>query len=246
MPRGGGDSSQTARATLGLRDLIFEGDLRPGTRVPEVEIGTRLGVSRTPVRLALSTLVHEGLVEALPGGGFVVCSFSREDVFDAIELRGVLEGTAARLAAERLEDPGDLATLAEVRDDLDEALERLPERDGLARFVDRNEAFHAELVRLSRSRSLSRALARNSALPFASPGALLASHATLPRSREILVVAQHHHRTLVEAIGRRQGSRAEEIGREHARLACLNLELLIDDRDALRELPGHSLLESVA
>ena len=63
----------------------------------------QLGVSRTPLRTALMTLEHEGLLETLPGGGFVVREFTRTDINDSIELRGVLEGTAARLAAERLE-----------------------------------------------------------------------------------------------------------------------------------------------
>ena len=60
----------------------------------------RLGVC-TPVRLALATLEHEGLVEVRDGGGYSVREFTRRDIDDAIELRGVLEGTAARLAAER-------------------------------------------------------------------------------------------------------------------------------------------------
>jgi GntR family transcriptional regulator of vanillate catabolism len=50
---------------------------------------------------ALARLEQEGLVDAIPSGGYAVRSFTREDVIDAIELRGVLEGTALRLAAER-------------------------------------------------------------------------------------------------------------------------------------------------
>src|SRR4029077_20904235 len=100
MPRGNGDRSQTVKATLGLRELVFDGVFSPGERVPEVDLAVRLGVSRTPLRLALSTLAPEGLLEPLAGGGFVVRSFTRSDIADAIELRGVLEGTGARVAAE--------------------------------------------------------------------------------------------------------------------------------------------------
>ena len=87
---------------------------------PRSSSSERLGVSRTPLRLALSTLAHEGLLEPLPGGGFVVRSFTRADVSDAIELRGVLEGTAARLAAERLESADELDPLAAAVELLDE------------------------------------------------------------------------------------------------------------------------------
>ncbi|HEY5294428.1 MAG TPA: GntR family transcriptional regulator, partial [Gaiellaceae bacterium] len=104
MARGSNSESQTTKATLGLRELIFEGAFAKGERVAEVELSDRLQVSRTPLRTALMRLAHEGLLEPLPGGGFVVASFARGDVVDAIELRGVLEGTAARLAAERLGD----------------------------------------------------------------------------------------------------------------------------------------------
>jgi GntR family transcriptional regulator, vanillate catabolism transcriptional regulator len=58
-------------------------------------------VSRTPVRSALMRLEQEGLLEALPNGGYAVRTFSERDVSDAIELRGTLEGLSARLAAER-------------------------------------------------------------------------------------------------------------------------------------------------
>src|SRR5205085_10438091 len=103
MARGNSAGSQTTKATLGLRELVFSGAVGPGERLPEVELAERLGVSRTPLRLALMTLAHEGLLEALSGGGFAVRAFSRADVSDAIELRGVREGTAAAFAAAPLE-----------------------------------------------------------------------------------------------------------------------------------------------
>src|ERR1700733_4663848 len=122
MPRGDGARSQSVKATLGLRELIFDGEFAPGERVPEVDLAARLGLSRTPLRLALAALAHEGVVEPLAGGGFVVPSFTRHDVADAIELRGVLEGPAARLAAERLESPDELDPLSEIARLLDEVV----------------------------------------------------------------------------------------------------------------------------
>src|SRR5579871_1085014 len=107
-------SSQTTKATLGVRELVLGGELAPRERVPEVALAERLGVSRTPLRIALGTLAHEGLLEQLEGGGFVVCSFTLADIAEAIELRAVLEGTAARFAADRLQSPDELAPLREA------------------------------------------------------------------------------------------------------------------------------------
>jgi GntR family transcriptional regulator of vanillate catabolism len=243
MPRGDAAGSQTTKATLGVRELIFGGELAPEQRVPEVGLADRLGVSRTPLRLALGALAHEGLLRPLPGGGFVVCSFTLEDVADAIELRGVLEGTAARFAAERLKSASELTDLIAVTEQLDTVV-----RDGapvLERYVELNDAFHRELVDLAKSTALTRAIANTVALPFASPGALLASQATLTHEDEILVVAQHQHRMLVEAVSAGHGARAEDIAREHARLAKLNLELVLESEHALERLPGAPLLRRV-
>jgi len=237
-------SSQTAKATLGVRELVLEGELEPGERVPEIGLADRLGVSRTPLRIALSTLAHEGLLEQLRSGGFVVRSFTREDIGDAIELRGVLEGTAARLAAERLRSANELAPLVDACDQLDEVMAGLSP-ESLPRYVELNDVFHQTLIELARSDTLARAIANAVVLPFASPGALLPSQAVLPRSREILVVAQHQHRVLTVAIREGHGARAEEVAREHARLAKLNLELVLEDHDALGEVQGAPLLRRV-
>ena len=113
------DDSQTGRTLLNLRGMLLRGDFQPGERLSELPLVARLGVSRTPIRLALDRLAHEGLLEASPTGGFVVRAFTIEDIWDAIETRGVLEGAAARLAAERLEHDSELAQLREYRDEMD-------------------------------------------------------------------------------------------------------------------------------
>jgi len=91
--------SQTLKALLDLRELVLRGELRPGERVSELQMVERLGVSRTPVRTALVRLQDEGLLEAIPSGGFAVKAFTEREVLEAIEIRGTLEGLAARLAA---------------------------------------------------------------------------------------------------------------------------------------------------
>src|SRR5450631_2027780 len=98
------NASQTGRAALVLREMLLEGHFQPGERIREVPLAAELGVSRIPLRLVLERLAHEGLLAELPTRGFVVQRFSTADIYEAIELRGLLEGMAARLAAERLQD----------------------------------------------------------------------------------------------------------------------------------------------
>ena len=210
-------ASQTTKAKLGIRELVLEGELAPGERVPEVALAERLGISRTPLRIALESLSHEGLLQPMRSGGFVVRSFTRGDIEDAIELRGVLEGTAARFAAERLESADELEPLvAAAAGDGRGRRRPLPRDDRQLRRAE--HAYHAGLHALAKSPPLSRAIAQTVVLPFASPGALLSSQAVLPGSREILVVAQHQHRVLIEAI-RGGPQRPGRGGRPRARAA---------------------------
>jgi GntR family transcriptional regulator of vanillate catabolism len=241
VPRG--DSAQTVKATLGLRQLLFDGEFGPGERLVELALVDRLGVSRTPLRLALTSLEHEGLVESLPGGGFAVREFTLAEIDDAIELRGVLEGTAARLAAERLESPAELAELRETTAQLDETIhDDSPE--ALLAYVELNEEFHAQLVTLAKSDPVARAIGRVLAFPFASPAALVPSLVLLPQWRESLVVAQHQHRSLLEAIEAGHGTRAEQVAREHARLSRRNLDLVLERQEILDSVPGALLLRA--
>ena len=74
--------SQTVRAQLALRDMILSGRLRPGERISELQAVDITGVSRTPVRLALVRLEDEGLLQAIPSGGFMVKAFTERDILD--------------------------------------------------------------------------------------------------------------------------------------------------------------------
>jgi len=242
MPRGNSQNSQTAKATLGLRQLLLNGTFEPRERVPELRLVEELGVSRTPLRIALMTLEHEGLLETLPGGGFVAREFTRTDIDDAIELRGVLEGTAARLAAERLDRDEELEPLQAVCHELDDAV-RNPSMDTFMDYLRLNEEFHHAFRALAKSPQLDRALEQVFALPFGPPSALLmVAHATMPASWEILLVAQYQHRGLIDAIGRREGARADALAREHALIARRNLDNALENRQLLDRLPGATLL----
>src|SRR5262249_51046309 len=153
-------------------------ELKPGEHIREIPLAERLGVSRTPARLALERLAHEGLVEARPKGGFVARQFSLQDILDAIEVRGVLEGTAARMACERLESDEELAGLRECIAAADTLLERQQSvMDSIAAYSSVNIRFHARLVELAKSPILARSIEQVLALPFASPSAFTGSQA---------------------------------------------------------------------
>jgi GntR family transcriptional regulator, vanillate catabolism transcriptional regulator len=234
---------QALRAKLRLRELILEGGLVGGERVAELPLAGQLGVSRTPLRLALAQLEHEGLLEALPGGGFAVSTFTQQEVADAIELRGVLEGTAARLAARRLEDPAELEAVHGCVAQMD-ALVR-PDRpaiEAFGRYVKLNARFHLLLVKLAKSRALESAIDHVEALPFASPSAFVQVQAELPESHRIIYVAQTQHRAMIEAIEQREGTRAEAVAREHARIALWNLDVALRSERAMQQLPGAGLI----
>jgi GntR family transcriptional regulator of vanillate catabolism len=201
-----------------------------------------LGVSRTPIRLALEQLAHEGLLEPRATGGFVIRAFSFHDVCEANEMRSVLEGTAARLAAERLARDSDLDVLREYQAQMD-AIVR-PTLDTFPQYIELNTAFHAEIVRLAHSDMLRWTLDRILALPFAGPSALVFARAKLPHGYEIYPLAREHHRAVIEAIANRQGSRAESIAREHTRLARRNLETALTDQDFLSDVPGRVLIRT--
>src|SRR5882672_267187 len=239
--------SQTVRAQLALRDLILSGRLRPGERISELQAVEITNVSRTPVRLALVRLEDEGLLQAIPSGGFMVKAFTERDILDSIELRGTLEGLAARFAAERGVSARELEPLKECLAAIDELLRQVPiSVDAFSSYVTLNARFHALLTELSRSPPLIRQIDRASALPFASPSGFVMAQSALPEAHQILLIAQDQHRIAVDAIENREGTRAEAVMREHSRLAARNLRLALRNRTHLDLLPALALLKSSA
>jgi GntR family transcriptional regulator of vanillate catabolism len=233
-------ASQTARALVSVRELLLRGEFAPGERVSELPLVARLGVSRTPIRLALERLANIGLLDVNASGGFTVRGFTSADALDAIEIRGVLEGTAARLAAERLGDTAELEPLKRRCREMDD-LERLS-LDSFAAYMDMNEAFHATIVDLAKSPMLRRTMHQAVSLPFASPSAMVFPTSGLAIADETLAIAKEHHRGIVDAIARRQGTRAESLAREHACIARRIFEMSLSDSAALSRVPGASLI----
>jgi GntR family transcriptional regulator, vanillate catabolism transcriptional regulator len=236
------DASQAVKTQLRLREMILAGELAGGSRIAELAIVDMLGVSRTPIRAALVRLEQEGLLQALPGGGFAVRTFTERDAADAIELRGTVEGLAARLAAERGVEDGVLAQAGECLAEIDEVLARRALDDAaFLNYVTLNQRFHNLLRDMAGSAVIAREIERVVSLPFASPSAFALQQANSPQARDMLIVAQDQHRQVLDAIAKREGARAESIMREHSRIAQRNLREVMQGHGADR-MPGVRLI----
>ncbi len=231
------------RAVIELREKIINGELPGGMRLFEVSLAETLEISRTPVREALSRLAEEGLLDRLPSGGFVVRRFGYADVIDSIELRGVLEGTAARLAAERGAAPEAMARMKAIVQKLDTCFGPHEDDVDFETYADLNEQFHNELAGLSGSEVVRREVERAAALPFASPSAFLPNKLDIAAFKRSLRSAQDQHHAILSAIAAREGARAEFVAREHARTARGNLEYIFSqDPELLQKIPGLALI----
>lgn len=238
--------SQALRAQARLREWILAGALAPHERLTEQALAARLGASRTPIRAALARLADEGLLAPLPNGGYAVQSYSAEEIRDAIEIRGTLEGLAVRLAAERGVAPARLALLESVLAEIDRALEATIDAARFDRYMLANARFHELIGELPDSTVLARQLQRIAGLPFASPSAFVTVQSTDPSSHDTFRFAQAQHRLVVEAIVAREGARAEALMREHARIAHRNLRIALADPQARDRVPGGALVGTAA
>ncbi len=203
-----------------LRKLIIEGHYATGARLAEVSVADAMGVSRTPVRLAFRTLEQEGLLEKAGKRGFTVRAFSEADVLCALEVRGALEGLAARRLAEAglsAQQQNELQACLEAgRDVLDKGY--LNEAD-ITAWSALNERFHRAVVEGTASRVIADALARNNHLPFAAADSLVIDRDALPKEFNKLQLAQMQHQLITDALLRGESARAESLMREHAYIA---------------------------
>jgi DNA-binding GntR family transcriptional regulator len=133
-----------------LRDMIIEGELSPGARMHESQLGDQLGVSRTPLREAIKYLASEGLVELIPSRGAIVKRFSGKDVHDMLIVLKSLEELAGNLACVTATDE----EIAKVRRLHDEMQECYNLRDRL-RYYKLNQAIHTEITQLAGNQALS-------------------------------------------------------------------------------------------
>ncbi|MGY1621113.1 GntR family transcriptional regulator [Geodermatophilus sp. SYSU D00965] len=174
-----------------LRDMIMGGDLRPGARLGEVELAERLGVSRTPVREALSRLAAEGLVELVPNRGARVATWTVAELEGVFDLRSSLEPQLTAHAVPNA-TPADVDALDALATRMHEVGSPGPDQD-LEALVPLNRAFHDRLVALAGHPTLASALAAAIHPPIVRRNFLTYDEASLRRSLA-------HHSEIVAAL----------------------------------------------
>lgn len=193
-----------------IRGLIFDGTLKPGSRIRPVELAADLGLSRLPIRQALAQLEQEGLVDHLPNRGTFVSPLSREDVIDHFLAFGLVSGLSAYHAAGQATD----AETTHLRE-INEALRANPIHSEQERL---NWRFHTALNRTSRSRrvqSILRHLAKT--IP---PGFYRETWSDQ---------AYDEHVRIIEAIASRDAGAAQAATVEHLRSSGEHAVQLLDE-----------------
>ncbi|MDR7103085.1 GntR family transcriptional regulator [Croceicoccus sp. BE223] len=198
-------SKASDRAYHAIRSSILSGKLLPGEQIVEEALAELVGLSRTPVRDALRRLEAELLVERNETQRTFVANWSLADISDAFELRAIVEGRAARLAAARMTEEA-LVRLRDANEIVREAVEC--DRPDVAMFLEGNRAFHTALVEAADSRRLSALLSTLIEQPVIWRTAHHYDHSSLKRSHL-------DHRELISAFERRDGAWAEAIMRSH-------------------------------
>ncbi len=190
-----------------LRGLVLEGDYRPGSRLKEAEIASRLGVSRTPVREALLQLELEGLVELIPNRGAVVRELSRADVHEILVLRAILEAYCASTAATTM-DPGEIDELESLHDRIAEVAAGPASEGREESLVALNTSFHRAVIRGSGNTRIAALLEKLVAIPAAWKTDFWKSK----RHRDAAIV---YHLEIVDAIHARDPLRADAVMKGH-------------------------------
>lgn len=187
-----------------IREQILGGHFAPGFRLIETWLADQLGLSRGTIRSALQQLAHEGLVDCVPYTGWAVRALSPEDARELWTLRGVLEGLAARLAAEAM-TPDRRQRLEAAYQALNEAA-RSGER---ARVVEADLALHKTILELSGHRRL------NEQYQLVEQQIRMFIAFSDSCSADLEEVAAWHD-SLIAAIGAGDGEQAERLARANA------------------------------
>jgi DNA-binding GntR family transcriptional regulator len=198
------DGPQGNGAYRRLLEEISRGDLLPGARLRETELAERLSISRTPVREAIRQLEADGLVAHVPRQGATIRVLDYTEVMELYEMRAVLEGTAARLAARAASDL-ELDELAALN-------EELAATEDLRLAYDLNRQFHLTLLDAAKNRYLVKSVnALQKTL-------LILGSSTLVEA-ERASQAVKEHADVLDALKDRDGARAEALMRAHIEAA---------------------------
>lgn len=194
------DNRHSNVAYVTLFHEIRAGRLGPGDRLREIELADRLGVSRTPVREAIRQLEADGLVVHLPRQGAAIRYLDYAEIIELYEMRTVLEGTVARLAARAASDV-EINELSVINSELSKATSD----EGA---LELNRLFHSALLDAAKNRFLnsSMRILRNSLM-------ILGPAASVESNRFDRAIAEHQ--SIIEALQAREGDRAEVCMRAH-------------------------------
>ncbi len=212
---------QTLREQIvsSLRESIIKGELSPGQKLTEPELADRLGISRTPIREAFRQLESEGFLTVIPRRGAVVSKITRKEIDEFYELKSLLEGYAARIAAEKINEKG----IEKLRK-INEQLIKLAEEGDIEAFFLKNEEFHRTFISYCGNEKLLefrehvvQRFMRFRLEALAVPGRLMDS------------VKQH--RTIIRALARKDGRLAEAVVLEHALLSGEELAGRVEQED---------------
>jgi DNA-binding GntR family transcriptional regulator len=194
--------SRSIRIYEALHDAILDHRLAPGTRLPEDEIGTVFGVSRTIVRAALQSLAHERVVTIQPNRGAQVAHPSVEEARQVFEARSLIEPRIAALAAERA-TPRDIAALRRHHREEENAIRGDNRRSAIALSA----RFHNMLAAIADQTILegfTRELTSRSSLVVA-----------LYWRRKDTACERHAHHELLDAVAAHNARRAADLMRSH-------------------------------
>jgi DNA-binding GntR family transcriptional regulator len=194
-----------------IRGLVLSGELAPGTRLGQVELAERLGISRTPVREALRRLGGEGLVEGHSHRGFRVTDLGLDAVLRRLEVRAILEPGIAALAAER-RTGRDLDLMRVAIADEEEA------RDGIEAH-DASRRFHIALARASGNEELVRVI---ESLWLVEVGRRLLFRRSAEPDWQRTDASEH--REVLSAVHERRAADAERLMARHVRRAVHHWE----------------------
>lgn len=127
---------------LELKHKILTGEIVSQTRLMEIDLSEKMNVSRTPIREAIKKLSDDGLVKIVPRRGAYVANISIKDMLDVFEVREDMEGFAAKLAAQRINDE-EKEELRKIAAEYDEALAKAEDKEGI---IELDEKFHNFIV----------------------------------------------------------------------------------------------------
>ena len=211
------DTITTADVARYIKERIKRGLFVAGQRMVEIDLSRETGASRARVREALRALAAEGLITIEAFRGASVKRFDRAEVEQIYQLREVLEGLAARLAAVRGEASGK-ARIGTLNTEM-EALQRSGDRDGYARA---NEAWHQAIIAAAANPHLAETLERLR-LP------MLRFQFQAFYQRSAMADANADHRAVTTAVLAGDGDQAEALMRQHVRGGLREIRSLGDE-----------------